>query len=70
MFDGIAVGGFERAAMDGKVGLAVAIEIEAAEKDAALDGLLVDAGGDSAAIPIDHPRLGDGEGKDSHRHKI
>jgi hypothetical protein len=70
VFDGVAVGGFERAAVDGAVGLAVAIEIEAAKGNAALDGLFVDAGGDSAAVPIDHARLGNGDGKDLHRVSI
>lgn len=70
VFDRIAVGGFQRTAVDGEVGLAVTIEVEAAERNATLDGLLVNAGGDSAAVPIDHARLSNGDGKDLHRASI
>ena len=53
MFEGVAVDGFVFTAVNGEVGLAVAVEIELAEGDAACDGLLEDAGGDGAAVPFD-----------------
>ena len=45
VLDGIAVDGFVLAAVDGKVGLAVAVEIEFAECNGVFDGTFVDPGG-------------------------
>jgi len=53
VFDGIAINGFVFAAMDGKIGLAVTVQIELAESDGASDGFFEDAGGDDAVMPRD-----------------
>jgi len=51
VFDGIAVDGFVLASVNGEVRLTVAVQVEGAQGDAALDGLLEDPGGDSRAVP-------------------
>src|SRR5882672_6239269 len=51
MLDGVAVDGFVLAAVNGEVGLTVAVQVEGAQGDAALDGLLEDPGGDTCAVP-------------------
>jgi hypothetical protein len=49
--DWIAVDGILRAAVDGEVGLTVAVQIQRTQTDAAFDGLLEDAGGYRSAVP-------------------
>jgi len=53
VLDGVDVDGFVFAAVDGQVCLAVAVEIEFACADGALDGGFVDAGGYGLAVPDD-----------------
>lgn len=47
----IAIHGLMLAAMNGEIGLAVAVQIELAQGDAACDRLLVDGCGYGAAVP-------------------
>src|ERR1700677_1335968 len=51
MHDGVAVNGFEFSTVDGEIGLAVAVQIQFAQGDAACDRLLEDAGGDAHVVP-------------------
>ncbi len=51
MLDGVTVDGFVLAAVNGEVGLTVAVQVKRAQGDAALDGLLEDPGGDTCAVP-------------------
>jgi hypothetical protein len=66
VFDGIAVNGFVFAAVNAEIGLAVAIEIELAESEAAGDWLLEDAGGDDGVVPRNFAREADVEGDELH----
>ena len=52
--------------MNGEVRLAVAIEIQAAERDAAFDRLFEDAGDDRAALDRNFAGDADVEGEDFH----
>ncbi len=67
MFGRIAVDCFEFAAVHGEVGLAIAVEIEFAQRDAADHGLLEDACRYDAIVPDDFTRQADAECEKSHR---
>ena len=54
------------AAVDGEVGLAVAVEVQATERDATLDRLLEDAGCHVASLPAHGAREADVDRDDSH----
>src|SRR5215467_10419385 len=64
--DGIAVNRFVFAAVNFKVGLAVALQIQLAKSDAARNGLLEDAGGDRRAVPLAFARETDADGDELH----
>ena len=53
VFEGVAVDGLVFSAVDSEVGLAVTIQIQFAEGNAALDGLLENSGGDDPPVPFD-----------------
>ena len=66
MFVRVGVDGLVGAAVNGEVRLAIAIEIQAAERDAAFDRLFEDAGDDGAAVDRDFARDANVEGEDFH----
>jgi hypothetical protein len=51
VLDGVAVDGFVFAAVDGQIGLAVAVQVEFAERYGAFDRLLEDTSGYGVAVP-------------------
>jgi hypothetical protein len=64
--DGVAVDGFLGAAVHGEVRLAVAVEVEGAESDAAGDRLLKDRSGDLVIMPGNLAGQADVEGEEPH----
>jgi hypothetical protein len=68
VFAGVDVDSFIRAAVNGEIGLAVAIEIESAELEGSFDGRLEDASLDELTVPFHRLREADLEGEDFRIH--
>src|SRR5439155_11307438 len=66
MLEGVGVDRLGRTAVDGEVGLAVAVEVEPTNRDAFLDRLLEDPGRHVASFPVDGARQADVDGDDTH----
>jgi len=66
MLEGVAVDSFVLAAMDGEVGLTVAVEIELAQGDPAPDWLFENAGRDRVTVPDNFARQPNVNGNDFH----
>src|SRR5579884_147878 len=63
----IAIDGLVLSAVDGEIGLTVAIQIQLAQGDAALDRLLENSGNHVHSMPGDFARKSDIERDDFHR---